>query len=126
MISSKNKTTRRIKRSLNAVVRSIALRPERSTRVMVIVLFYLCIAMAVLYVYFLGSAVMHAAMRKEAESNLTELSYAVGQMEAEYFKAQSELVPEKGEALGLAAIANKSFADRTIRVGVATGTSKDF
>ena len=117
-----NHLVRRVARG----TRVLTLRPERLTRVLVVGTFYLCITTLVLYVYFLGSAVMHAAIRKEAETKFAELSFEVGSLEAEYIKIQAALVPERGAVLGLTTLDDKSFADRTTRVGQNTLSANGF
>ncbi len=63
------------------------------------------------YVYSISSAVAHVVMRKEIDTNISELSASVSKLEAEYIELQHSVSSDIATMKGFVAVDKKIFID---------------
>ena len=68
---------------------------------------------AFLYVYFLGSAVTHAVVRKEVQQDIAQTSSRIAELEVEYLRRKDAVTTEVAAEMGFTRIAQKDFVERT-------------
>ncbi len=67
----------------------------------------------VLYMYFLSASVFHVVMRKEVDSEITNLNSTLSSLETEYIESQHEVSEEIASLRGYQRTEKKVFIDRT-------------
>lgn len=86
-------------------------------RRMAAVLLLAVVALSVLYVYFVGSAVVNTVAHKETQSQIVEMNSKISELESRYISSKDALSVARAEEYGLVAVNEKSFAQRTVFVG---------
>lgn len=67
----------------------------------------------VAYVYFVSISVADVVMRKEVDSQITELATSIGKLEAEYIEMQHSLSNDIATFRGFVAVDSKVFIDKS-------------
>lgn len=67
---------------------------------------------AVFYIYCVNSAVRNVVLREQTESQITDLSNKVSELEYKYVSYESELTIDKAKAIGLNEPALKVFISK--------------
>ncbi|MBL4644556.1 MAG: hypothetical protein JKX80_01685 [Candidatus Pacebacteria bacterium] len=80
-------------------------------------LLILTVLLGVLYIYFLGTAVVHAVERKETQSAIAQASSRIADLEVSYLKGKNKITLDLATDLGFSRIANKEYVERVRYLG---------
>ena len=75
------------------------------------------IILALLYMYFLASAVVHAVVRKEVQHTIAEAHSRVADLEVSYLARKNTITHEVAKDLGFKSVAQKSYVERARYLG---------
>lgn len=79
-------------------------------------LFYIavfsCVAVLLAYMYFLSTSIVHVVMRKEVDSQISDLRSKVSQLEASYIEKQHMVSNEIATRQGYVVTDKKIFIDK--------------
>ncbi|QSH39504.1 hypothetical protein JXR01_00620 [Candidatus Kaiserbacteria bacterium] len=78
------------------------------------------VVLAFLYVYFIGSAVVHVVERKEVQHTIANVSSRIATLEVDYFEQKSTITENLATEMNFKAVAQKDFVDRTRYLGRAS------
>jgi len=68
--------------------------------------------LAVMYVYFLGGAVVHAVERREIQNDISSASSRLADLEVEYLANKNAITTDLANELGFSRIATKEYVAR--------------
>jgi len=77
-----------------------------------LVLVFLCLVLASLYIYLLSSTVVHVVMQKEVTKELQNVSSQIAQLEATYIEQQHSMSNEVATLQGFVTVTQKVFIDK--------------
>ncbi|MAZ67773.1 hypothetical protein CL652_03335 [bacterium] len=80
----------------------------------------LTILLAVLYVYFVGTAVVHAVARKEVQQDLAQFNSRVAELEVDYLSRKNKVTTEMAVEMGLEELTRKDYVERARYLGRAS------
>lgn len=83
------------------------------------ILLAILIVLGLLYVYFLGSAVVHAVVRKEVQQDIAQASSRIAELEVAYLSRKNDVTAELASELGFTHVAHKSYLERSRYLGQA-------
>ncbi|PCI29615.1 hypothetical protein COB52_02330 [Candidatus Kaiserbacteria bacterium] len=85
-----------------------------------LVLLVLTVGLALLYIYFLGTAVVNAVERKGIQQNIAQASSQIADLEVDYLERKSGISEDLIGTLGFSSIAQKEYVERTRYLGQAS------
>lgn len=97
--------------------RVVALALQNIEKKVVAVLLMGVLIFAVLYMYFLGSAVVHAVVRKEVQHNIADAHSRIAELEVSYLERKDDITTSLAHELGFTSIAQKDFVERVRYLG---------
>jgi hypothetical protein len=109
--------TRKKRSSLRRRAKAVAIILYTAERKAVGALLLCTIALALLYVYFLGSAVVHAVARKEVQQDIAQASSRIAELEVEYLQRKDRITRELASEMGFRSIAQKDYIERARYLG---------
>lgn len=83
------------------------------------ILLVLTILLALLYVYFVGAAVVHAVARKEVQQNTAQASSRIAELEVDYLKRKNHITTDMASEMGFTRLAQKDYMERARYLGQA-------
>ncbi len=93
-------------------VRTIALVLRTIEQRSVALLLCGIMVLGVLYVYFLGSAVVHVVERREIQQTIANVSSHVATLEGEYFDIKSNITNTLAYEMNFTALSEKEYVQR--------------
>lgn len=103
----------------NKQVRAIALALHKGEKKAVGLLLILTFLLGFLYIYFLGSAVVHAVVRREVQTDLARINSEIADLEVDYLNRKNDATSELAYTMGLTRVDQKNFIERTRYLGQA-------
>ncbi|PCH92183.1 hypothetical protein COB18_00645 [Candidatus Kaiserbacteria bacterium] len=97
--------------------RAVALVLHKAEQQAVGVLLIGILALAFLYVYFVGTAVLHVVERREVQQSIAQEGSRVADLEVSYFKKKGAITFDAASSRNLQAIADKSYFERARYLG---------
>jgi sensor histidine kinase regulating citrate/malate metabolism len=89
----------------------------------IFVLIAAVVIFVLLYVYFVGMAIINTVVRKEVEHDAAQLKSTVAQLEVRYLTEKNEITVALAMSMGFVRIENKTFAQRTTYIGRADSSA---
>ena len=83
------------------------------------ILLFGIVLFAFLYVYFVGSAVMHAVVRKEVQQEIAQTSSQIADLEVDYLQRKNAVTEDRAAELGYTHVAYKGYVERERYLGQA-------
>lgn len=83
----------------------------------------LCGALIIAYIYFASASVFHAIMQRTAEGNIETARTELATLEKNYFSLSKHVDQNAAAGLNLVKASQKSFAERSVHVGVVSATN---
>ena len=101
----------------NKQIRSLAIAAHNVEQHAVLILLGLTVGLAFLYIYFLGSAVVHVVERRETQNTIANVSSQIANLEDEYFKRKSNITGSLAVEMNFEPIESKQFVERSRYLG---------
>jgi len=98
-------------------IKSIALVLDNAQHNAISLLLVLTLALAFLYIYFLGSAVVYAVERKEAQGNIADAKSRVADLEVNYLKKKNSITSDLATNLGFTSLSETRYITRARYLG---------
>ena len=95
----------------------LALKLKGLEERMILILTTLIVLFALSYVYFVGSAIVHAVVRKEVQDNVAGAHSEVAELEVVYLSQKNLATRSLAYKLGFTAVRAKRFAERHTTLG---------
>lgn len=117
--------TRKTHIPLRTRVRTLAIALHHGEQRAAGVLLALTVVLAMLYVYFLGSAVVHAVARREVQQDIARTSSHVADLEGRYLQAKNRITEDMAHRMGFRSVAQKEYVERARFLGRADTRTRE-
>jgi|SRR3989344_795320 len=82
-----------------------------------------CGALVIAYIYLASTSVFYAVLQRTAEGDIESARTELSQLEKNYFALSRNVDKNAATGLSLVKVSNKTFAERSVHVGVAPNES---
>jgi len=105
------------KKTHNQRAKAVVLILHNAQQQAVGLLLILTVLLSILYVYFLGTAVVHAVERKETQNNIAETHSRIADLEVNYLQGKDAITRDLASELGFRSVAAKDYVTRARYLG---------
>jgi len=102
-----------LKRRLKAVAVVLHNGEQKAAGILLI----LTVLLALLYVYFLGSAVLNAVVRKEVQHNTAQANSHLAELEVDYLQRKNGITKTLAREMGFSSVGEKEYVERARYLG---------
>jgi len=98
-------------------IRAVVLVAQNIEQHAVLLLLGLIVSLAFLYIYFLGSAVVHVVERREIQNTIANVSSRIATLEVEYFQRKSNITGTLAMEMDFQPVESKQYIERSRYLG---------
>lgn len=104
-----------MQRNTRTQTRALVLYRIQQRVIALLVLF--AVVLVMLYTYFVGTAVVHAVVRKEVQQDIAEVNSRIAELEVSYLQQKNSVTHELAAEMGFSSVAQKDYVERARYLG---------